>query len=324
MKQFLRHQIPRPHSGIIGHRGAAGLAPENTLAAFAAAAELELNWVEFDVQCCASGEWVLFHDQRLERTSNGRGLIQETSWQVLKNLDVGAWFGPEYRGTAIPLLSEALQYLAASNLHPNIEIKVADALVCPTKAVPPDLLPPLEGVRSARGAIAARGIYDRASLSGPQNFRAIKTLLKTIQHFWPSMNPPPLISSFDAQLLLQIQSLAPELPLGYLSDCKTQTFEQSLQHVLDSGFDALHCDYRALNSNFIQLAHQQGVPLLAYTVNDPGKTQELISQGLFGVFSDMVFSAHNPALPSDSASATKPAVPQPQSHEKKKKNKLFN
>ncbi|SRR6266496_6334618 len=94
---------------VIGHRGAAGLAPENTFAGFDLALEIGVDGIETDVQKIKDGELVLFHDDLLDRTTNGVGLLQETSWRELQQLDAGSWFDSKYIGQHIPLLIEALQ-----------------------------------------------------------------------------------------------------------------------------------------------------------------------------------------------------------------------
>ena len=68
-------EIPK----IIGHRGAAGHAPENTLASLGLAAALGARWVEFDVKLASGGEPILFHDDTLERTTDGKGKVATTS-----------------------------------------------------------------------------------------------------------------------------------------------------------------------------------------------------------------------------------------------------
>lgn len=94
---------------VIGHRGAAGLAPENTFAGFDLALELGVDGIETDVQRTKDGKLVLFHDDRLDKTTNGTGVLQETSWEELQQLDAGVWFDAKYTGERIPLLVEALQ-----------------------------------------------------------------------------------------------------------------------------------------------------------------------------------------------------------------------
>ncbi len=115
---------------VIGHRGAAGLAPENTFAGFDIALALGVDGIETDVQKTKDGELVLFHSDRLERTTNGTGALQETLWQALQRLDAGSWFDSTYAGERIPLLSEALKrygtrtYFDLEIKHVGIEYEV--------------------------------------------------------------------------------------------------------------------------------------------------------------------------------------------------------
>ncbi len=110
---------------IIAHRGAAGLGPENTLLAMRRALDLGVRWLEFDVHAVA-GEVVVFHDDRLERTTNGHGRLGEQSLEHLRTLDAGA-------GERIPLLREVLD-LAAGGARLNIELKGAGSAL-PTLAL---------------------------------------------------------------------------------------------------------------------------------------------------------------------------------------------
>lgn len=116
----LFHQL---QGQVIAHRGAPRLAPENTAASFKKAALLNAKWVEFDTQLSGSGEWVIIHDETLERTSNGHGPVDALSFNELKKLDAGSWFHPSFKEERILLLSDALNLLSTLKLSPNIEIK---------------------------------------------------------------------------------------------------------------------------------------------------------------------------------------------------------
>lgn len=109
---------------VIGHRGAAALAPENTFASFDVALRLGVDAIETDVQSTSDGHLVLIHDDRLERTTNGEGLVCETPWAVLRELDAGGWFGPQYRGERIPELRPFLERYA-QQIPIALEIKQA-------------------------------------------------------------------------------------------------------------------------------------------------------------------------------------------------------
>ena len=100
----------------IGHRGAGGHAPENTLAALELALKFGVDMVEFDVQRSVDGALVLFHDRTVDRTTNGEGKIADLPLRVLRELDAGA-------GERIPLLEEALACLNA-RAGAMIELKV--------------------------------------------------------------------------------------------------------------------------------------------------------------------------------------------------------
>ncbi len=108
---------------IIAHRGASGHAPENTLIAFAEAAELGARWIEFDVKLTRDGAPVVFHDDALERTTDGKGPIAAWDLEDLRRLDAGAWFDGMFRGEAIPTLGETLSLFVTYGLCANVEIK---------------------------------------------------------------------------------------------------------------------------------------------------------------------------------------------------------
>lgn len=108
---------------LIGHRGAAHLAPENTLGGFRRAAGLGVAWVEFDVQLTADNVPVLMHDATLERTTNGRGRVRDMHYETLAELDAGAWFAPAFAGERVPRLDETLDLLVRLRLSANVELK---------------------------------------------------------------------------------------------------------------------------------------------------------------------------------------------------------
>lgn len=111
---------------VLGHRGLAQHAPENTLAGFKVAKDNGLTWVEFDIQLTKDGIWVLFHDddtQRVAQTKEPLTIAGLTLAQV-KTLDVGSYFSPQFTGTKIPTLAETLSTCAELGLNVNVEIKL--------------------------------------------------------------------------------------------------------------------------------------------------------------------------------------------------------
>ncbi|AZR74246.1 hypothetical protein BBF96_13060 [Anoxybacter fermentans] len=108
---------------IIAHRGASGVAPENTLAAFRRAVQEGADGIEFDVHLTKDGEIVICHDETVDRTSNGMGYIYQLTLEELKRLDFGSWFSPEYEGEKILTLGEFFEQFAEYDFLINIEIK---------------------------------------------------------------------------------------------------------------------------------------------------------------------------------------------------------
>lgn len=108
---------------IIAHRGASRQAPENTMSAFQRALELGAGGIELDVQMSADGYLVVIHDEAVDRTSNGKGLVKDKTLAELKSLDFGSWFSEEFRDEKIPELDEVLWLLSGWDGLLNIEIK---------------------------------------------------------------------------------------------------------------------------------------------------------------------------------------------------------
>ncbi len=103
---------------IIGHRGTAGTAPENTLASFVAAVRAGVEMIELDVHRCAGGELVVIHDKKVNRTTNGTGQVNKKSLSELQQLNAGY-------GEKIPTLREVLDMLD-KQVKINIELKGPD------------------------------------------------------------------------------------------------------------------------------------------------------------------------------------------------------
>jgi glycerophosphoryl diester phosphodiesterase len=116
--------LPGPsRDEVQAHRGASAIAPENTLAAFRAAAAAGAKWVELDVALSADGVLVVIHDDSVDRTSSGKGSLGALTHAQLSELDAGAWFDPSYAGERIPTLAETITVLGELGLSANVEIK---------------------------------------------------------------------------------------------------------------------------------------------------------------------------------------------------------
>ncbi|WP_413112419.1 glycerophosphoryl diester phosphodiesterase [Thaumasiovibrio sp. DFM-14] len=109
---------------IVGHRGVAGLYPENTKASIQAAIELGLQWVEIDVQPTKDNILVVCHDHTINRCSDGKGRLDSYTLEELRQFDFGGWFSPEFKGEPIFTLQELIELAVAHGVGLNIEVKV--------------------------------------------------------------------------------------------------------------------------------------------------------------------------------------------------------
>ncbi|MBZ9538354.1 glycerophosphoryl diester phosphodiesterase membrane domain-containing protein [Modicisalibacter tunisiensis] len=107
---------------ITAHRGSSIEAPENTLAAFERAIADGADYIEFDARLSADGQVVISHDDSLRRLLGRDERISELAWPALREIDVGSWFGPAYRGEHIPRLESVLR-LTRNRIRLYIELK---------------------------------------------------------------------------------------------------------------------------------------------------------------------------------------------------------
>ena len=107
---------------FIAHRGASAVAPESTRAAIRAAAAAGAQMVELDVQMTRDIRLVIFHDDRLERTTNGSGRLAQARYPQLARLDAGSWFHPRFTGERILLVAEAVGCIPKP-MRMNLELK---------------------------------------------------------------------------------------------------------------------------------------------------------------------------------------------------------
>ncbi|MGE3317751.1 MAG: glycerophosphodiester phosphodiesterase family protein [Candidatus Berkiella sp.] len=242
------HFTPVPPSDqLIGHRGIAALAPENTMASFRLAATQKVSWIEFDVRLTKDHELVIFHDDMLDRTTNGTGYVYEHNLIDLRTLDAGSWFAPRYKDEKIPVFEEVFTQLLELGLKCNIEMKF-----------------PSYPTRNHIDVLAQK-------------------LLAIIEHKWPKSHPLPLISSFEWDALAYVRRHMPQVPIGFLTE---QCSPMLIEEVAKTKNAALHCEYLSLTTELLTIAHNFNVPILAYTVNEPSIANQLFNQRVFGLFSD--------------------------------------
>lgn len=150
---------------VIAHRGASGIAPENTIAAFELAVAQGARAVECDVVLSSDGVPVVIHDVTLDRTTTGSGNVVDHQWAELSRLDAGVWKGAEYTGEHLPRLGDLLR-AAVGRARVVIELKDGD---------------PTGLAHATREAIAANPGVDVGVISFiPDVVRAVRQILPEV------------------------------------------------------------------------------------------------------------------------------------------------
>jgi glycerophosphoryl diester phosphodiesterase len=149
-----------PVTGVCAHRGASRTHPENTLPALHEAVRLGARMIEFDVRRTRDGALVLMHDATVDRTTDGAGVIADLSLAEVRRLDAGAWKGPEFTGTRVPTLREALRAMPVDvwlNVHlkgdPELGAACAVAIRAENRTSQAFLACDAAAARAARAAV---------------------------------------------------------------------------------------------------------------------------------------------------------------------------
>ena len=233
---------------IIAHRGANKYAPQNTLEAFDKAIEQQADGVETDVRITKDGHLVLCHNSTIKATSDGKGKIREKYLGELFNYDFGSWFGSRYENTSIPTLDEFLRRMKEKNVGLiDIELK-ADKL--------------------------GKTIVDR--------------VIAKVHEY--GLSGKAMISSFDAALLRYSKETDSEIKTGYLypyfsSTLRSKIFDQ-VQNAKKNSFDFLLPHRSFLNGELVKSAHDNGIKVMPWTVNDINLINKYALWGVDGIITD--------------------------------------
>lgn len=234
-----------PSRVVVAHRGASATHPENTLAAFRAAIEVGAPMVEFDVRLTADGVPVVLHDADVSRTTDGRGLVHELTWEELRRLSAGRPGGPR---EPVPSLREALELLSG-RAGADVEIKH---------------LPGEAGFEPGREAVleAALAEIEAARFDGPV-----------------------VVTSFNPATVRRSRELAPDVPTGLLTTAAVEVegalrlaTGEGHDFLLPEASAVL-----AAGPAFVERVHGAGLRLGTWTVDDPTTIATLFGWGVDAV-----------------------------------------
>jgi glycerophosphoryl diester phosphodiesterase len=211
------------------HRGAMGYRPENTLSSFELALEMGAPWIELDVHSI-KGELVVIHDDKLERTTNGKGRIRESTFEYVRSLDAG-------EGQQVPTLREVLD-LVDRRAGINVELKGHDT------------------------AIPVSSLLNNAIDNGwdPEQF---------------------LVSSFSHE---ELGLADPTFHRGALFGRRSRGDKFQIARELDAF--SINPALEIVDSYMVSEAHNIGLKVFVYTVNEPQDIERMRNMGVDGVFTN--------------------------------------
>ena len=240
---------------IIAHRGAKGMAPENTLAAAHLAHRQGADMWELDAGLSRDNVPMVLHDEGLLRTTDMSvlpafvhrhpWLLDQLSLAELRGLDAGSWFGPEFKGEALPTLEEALALSAQLNFPVNVELKDYGCAPAALSSV----------VDQTIGLIAG---LDMAELV--------------------------LVSSFSQNCLRLVKERAPHLKVAVLTE--TGDMDDLLEACMALKAVAAHPDQALVTPEGVARLREAGLAVNVWTVNTAERARELAVLGATGLITD--------------------------------------
>lgn len=260
---------------VIAHRGASGHAPESTMAAYELAHEWGVDYLELDAQLSSDGEVVVFHDDTIDRTSDGEGAINDYTLEELKALDTGTWFNEanpdsasdDFAGAQMLTLDELFEHFGHDARY-YIETKS------------PQLNPGLE-----------------------------EALVEKLEEHDMIENGRVLVQSFEQDSLLKVQELNDDVPLIQLvwyypseeddsklvewtdvtpgpAEITDEDFQEVADYAVGIGTNYLYDGRQVIDADFIQQAQENGLPVHVYTINETDEMKRLMDMGVNGLFTN--------------------------------------
>lgn len=239
--------LPSTHASFkIGHRGACGHCPENTIASFKKALEYHVDYIEIDIQMSLDGKIVVFHDSTLERTTNGKGRVQDFTYEELAKLDAGGWYGEQFKGERIPLLSTVLdEILPFAGIL--IEIKY------------PEHYPDIE-------LVLAHELKNRLQVS--------------------IESPKVMVQSFNITSIKKFHGLLPEVPVGILIKHNPKGISNKALLKYSQFASFINPKRTMMNEKLKQRIHACGMMAFTWTVNNRKHVHSFEKMKLDGIATD--------------------------------------
>jgi glycerophosphoryl diester phosphodiesterase len=248
---------------ILGHRGAAGTAPENTLLSLERCLSLGAHAIESDVQVTADGVPVLLHDPDLQRVSDRRDRVSALEWGSLREINAAYHFSIDDRGTTepdddtafragghrVPSLDEAFQALPKARF--NLEVKTAEN----------------DAIARVVALVASHDRADRTLLTAGDD-----AIMQALRKELEAQGVAAATSACVSEIVAFVRSaVAGEAPPAWI---------ESLQIPTHFGGNLL------VTPSLVEHAHRHGVEIHVWTINDPEEMHRLLDRGVDGLVTD--------------------------------------
>ncbi len=227
---------------VIGHRGAMGYAPENTLVSFEDAIRRGADLIEMDVQLSQDGKVVVMHDTSVDRTTDGSGVVRDLPWRKIQALDAGVWYGPEYAQQCVPCLEDVI----AKFRHKKTANRHALGFVIELKTI-----------RGSGGSLAD----------------SVVALLQKEE-----FTERCIIISFDSVALQEVRAAHKTIPTGLLFNEENEEGRIAQAKVI--GAQAIFPKKTWVTTRGVATAHKVGLSVGTWTCNTKNEMERMMTCGV--------------------------------------------
>ena len=242
---------------IIAHRGASTYAPEHTMLAYEIAEQLNATYIEIDLQMTKDGVLIAMHDEKVDRTTEGKGLVKDYTLKEIKKLNAGKWFNDTYpdfanmayENVSIPTLREIFENFG-DRVNYYIEMKS------------PKIYEDMEEELIA--------LLDEYGLLNRQE-----------------EIPKVIVQSFNRASLIEFHELEPTIPLIQLiSNKENVKFTNQEIKSLNTYASGIGININAVDGTFIHVAHENGLKVHLFSLIGEADIKKALIYKADGIFSD--------------------------------------
>mmetsp|Transcript_15216 Transcript_15216/g.18458 ORF Transcript_15216/g.18458 Transcript_15216/m.18458 type:complete len:268 (+) Transcript_15216:78-881(+) len=239
---------------VIAHRGYSEKFPENTLAAVRGALKIGVDQIEIDVQLSSDGHVIVMHDNKVNRTTNGKGYVSALTLAELKVLDAGGWKDESFAGEKIPTFEEILKLIVDKKQNPKgtkllVELKF-DWITCS------GLLRPINGL--------------------------VEEVVSVVQKM--KAQELVIVQSFLEEYLIAAKVLDARIKVHLLVFPWRMLYNS--ESLLDLPFDSFNPSHLSLSKSFVETAKRKNKSVIVWTVDGTGDVKRCLALGVNGIITN--------------------------------------